>query len=48
MKQFIVLSAMVALGIFVFQLIAGPDESSIVNLLGSAWSHEILLRTATP
>ncbi len=39
---------MVALGIFLFQLIAGPDDSSVTSILAGAWTSEIEMRTSTP
>jgi len=48
LKQFIVLTAMVALGIILFQLIAGPQDSSIMHILAGNWNEEILIRSSVP
>jgi len=39
MKQFIVLMAMIALGLFLYACIAGPD-GSILSVLKELWRHE--------
>jgi hypothetical protein len=36
MKQFIVLIAMIALGVFLYGVIAGADEGSLTSLSGKA------------
>jgi len=41
MKQLIVLLASVLLGIFIFNLIAGPGKSSIYSSVGRLWQQEI-------
>ncbi|MDR3305985.1 MAG: hypothetical protein LBS85_08210 [Clostridiales Family XIII bacterium] len=41
MKQFIVLMAMIALGVFIYQCIAGPD-GSILESLRALWQHELM------
>ena len=41
MKQFIVLMAMIALGLFLYACIAGPDDS-ILTALKLFWRHELL------
>ena len=41
MKQFIVLMAMIALGIFIYACVAGPGDS-ILSALKGVWRHEIL------
>lgn len=33
MKQFIVLTAMIALGLFLFQLILGPGDNSVLGIV---------------
>ncbi|MDR1815491.1 MAG: hypothetical protein LBR00_02260 [Clostridiales Family XIII bacterium] len=40
MKQFIVLMAMVALGVFLYLCIAGPDDS-VQSALGALWRHDL-------
>ena len=40
MKQFIVLMAMIALGLFLYACVAGPEDSILAALKG-AWRHEI-------
>ena len=41
MKQFIVLMAMIALGLFLYAAIAGPDDS-ILSSLKQLWRHELI------
>ncbi|MCL1894986.1 MAG: hypothetical protein FWG03_00410 [Clostridiales bacterium] len=41
MKQFIILMSMVALGLFLYVCIAGPEDS-VLAALKSLWRHEIL------
>ncbi|MDY3954638.1 MAG: hypothetical protein SOY83_04045 [Anaerovoracaceae bacterium] len=48
MKQFIVLIAMILLGIMIYQLIAGPEEGSIFHSVKSVWEQEIEARTPAP
>jgi len=36
MKQYIVLISMIGLGIFLFALILGPGEGSLVNFMGGS------------
>jgi hypothetical protein len=36
MKQLIVLMAMIALGVFLFGVIAGPDDASLTSVSGKA------------
>lgn len=43
MKQMLVLIAMIGLGILLFQLIAGPDDS-IITALGESWQEELSVR----
>ena len=47
MKQMIILAATIMLGVFLFNLIAGPDESSIYSEVKSVWQQEIDARTMT-
>jgi len=44
MKQAIIMVAMIILGIFVFQMVAGDDETSIKSGISKAWEHEITER----
>ena len=48
MKQFIVLCGTVALGVFLFRLIAGPEDGSVLGVLEQVWRNEIALRSYTP
>jgi len=41
MKQFIVLMSMIALGLFLYACIAGPDDSILASLK-QLWRHELL------
>jgi len=41
MKQFIVLMAMIALGLFIYYCIAGNNDS-ILSALRALWRHEAL------
>ena len=41
MKQFIIMSAMIMLGVFLFNLIAGSGEGSLINELAGFFRHEI-------
>jgi len=41
MKQFIVLMSMIALGLFLYSCIAGP-ENSILSALKLLWRHELM------
>ncbi len=45
MKQFIVLIATVILGLFLFDLIAGPGDDSVYSSVRSLWINEIGQRT---
>ena len=48
MKQIIIMTAMVVLGIFIYQLIAGESEGSVAGALSGLWRHEIEIRTYSP
>ncbi len=48
MKQFIVLCAMIALGLFIYDIIAGQGDGSIMSSLGDVWRGNIGLRTYAP
>lgn len=41
MKQLIVMSAMIMLGVFIYGLIAGDGEESLTNAIGKLWKSEI-------
>ena len=47
MKQMIVLAATIMLGIFLYGLIAGPQEGSIYSEVKGVWQQEIEARTMT-
>jgi hypothetical protein len=47
-KQLIVMLAMVMLGIAIFNLIAGEDDSSIISVMKGVWAQEIQMRTSSP
>ncbi|HHX14374.1 MAG TPA: hypothetical protein GX726_05415 [Clostridiales bacterium] len=47
MKQLIIMVAMIGLGVFLFRLIAGPDDS-IAGNLGQLWQDEIRIRSEGP
>jgi len=44
MKQFIVLAAMTMLGVFIYNMIAGDGEDSLINLLEGLFRQEIKVR----
>jgi len=44
MKEFIIMSAMVMLGVFIYNLIAGNGDDSIINILESFFRQEIKAR----
>ena len=45
MKQVIVMTASILLGIFLFDLIAGPSEGSIDSQVGHLWQQQVTVRT---
>lgn len=45
MKQFIVLVAMIALGVFIYAIIAGPGDNTIKSGLGQSWEECIKMRS---
>ena len=45
MKQMIVLTAMIMLGVILFGLIAGPEEGSTYSVVKGVWESEIDART---
>jgi hypothetical protein len=48
MKQLIVLTAMIALGIAIFSMIAGSDDESLLGTMKSVWNQELQERTRLP
>lgn len=48
MKQFIVLCSTVVLGIAIFNMIMGPADDSVINIVKEVWCQGILIRTNTP
>jgi hypothetical protein len=45
MKQFIVLTAMIALGVFIYGIIAGPGDNTIESGLEKSWEKSINIRS---
>ena len=45
MKQLIVLVAMILLGVILFGLIAGPEDSSTYSVVRGLWESEMEART---
>lgn len=45
MKQLIVLVSTILLGLILFDLIAGPGESSVYSVVRGVWESEIDFRT---
>jgi len=41
MKEFIIMSAMIMLGVFIYNLIAGGGEGSLINALSGFFRSEI-------
>lgn len=48
MKQYIVLVSMIALGIFIFNVIAGSGDGSIYESMCELWEKGAEIRTYTP
>ena len=48
MKQLIVMMVMIVLGVAIFNLIAGDDDHSILNVMKGVWKEEIEIRTSYP
>jgi|GEM_PF-590910 len=46
MKQLVVLGAMIALGLFMYGLIAGSDDKSILAGIETAWEKNIEARSS--
>jgi hypothetical protein len=40
MKQYIVLMSMICLGVFLYGLISGDSDTSILSTLKSAWQYQ--------
>lgn len=47
-KQIIIMAAMIALGIAIFRLIAGGDDSSVLSVMKGVWEQEIEMWTNSP
>ncbi len=47
-KQVIIMVAMIALGITLFQLVAGGDDGSIMSVMKGVFQEEIQVRTSSP
>ncbi len=45
MKQLIVMVASILLGIFLFRMIAGPEENSLYSNVKQLWQKELQIRT---
>ncbi len=45
MKQFIVLVAMIALGVFIYGIIVGPGDNTIESFLEKSWQDSINMRS---
>jgi len=48
MKQFIVLCSTIILGVAIYNMIAGPGDHSVVNVVGEVWQQGIQIRTNSP
>lgn len=48
MKQYVVLSSLIVLGIFIYNIIAGNDGDSIYNTLQDVWAINLNIRTYSP
>lgn len=48
MKQLIIMVATVLLGLFLYNLICGPQQGSVMSAVRSVWSSEIEARTQEP
>ncbi len=48
MKQFIVLCSTIILGIVIYNMIMGPSDSSVINVVSDIWEQGIQVRTNTP
>jgi len=45
MKEFIIMSAMITLGVFIYNMIAGSGDDSILNALSNFFKSEIEARS---
>lgn len=45
MKQMIVLAATIALGVFIYGLVAGDSPESILNIMSDMWKSGLLERS---
>jgi hypothetical protein len=48
MKQLIVLSSTILLGVFIYGLIMGDSDSSIINAMSSVWEANVEARKLNP
>jgi hypothetical protein len=48
MKQFIVMSGMILLGVFIYQLILGPGEDSLFSFMAGFWGESLESRSRMP
>ena len=48
MKQYIVLMSLIALGVYIFEIIAGDGSDSIYSLLGELWQQGMEIRSYNP
>lgn len=48
MKQFLVMLASIALGIFLFHLIMGQQDSSLFSCVQGVWKQQIELKSYQP
>ncbi|MCR5481458.1 MAG: hypothetical protein K6F52_01495 [Clostridia bacterium] len=48
MKQLIVFFCSVALGVCIYGLIAGDQDSSSLSVMNRVWEHNLELRTMAP
>ena len=48
MKQFIVLCSTIILGIVIYNMILGPDDGSVINMISDVWEQGVEVRTSTP
>jgi hypothetical protein len=47
-KQFIVLCGTIILGVAIYNLIAGPEDGSVISMVSEVWERGIRVRTDTP
>ena len=48
MKQLLIMVAMVALGIAIYNLITGPSDDSIKSVVEDVWKQQVVIRTDQP